>query len=310
LTTLNTLLPGSSSSRSPRRGTSAAQSGILWRHLVGEYSLARSYWVHTVLLGWGVAFAGGWALSAIADRSTARSISMAVLVLEPLLFLVWLWSMTGTTVSALRKLFTGPGRFWAILALLVMALSAVASARELHRLGPALKEHLQVALGKQPGDDFVVTVSGDGRVVAFSGGVNDGAAAAIDKAIGDAPQAGTLLLDSPGGWIREGIRMADVVRRYRLNTRVEHDCFSSCTIVLLAGENRSAGPAATIGFHRGRAVGESGDAGRRPVPAEEADIYRKAGLGEAFVRRIVATPNNSIFIPTHSELLHEDVLTR
>ena len=303
-------MPASSIHRSSRRSASAARSGFLWRHLVGEYSLARTYWVHTVLLGWGVAFAGAWLLSAIADRSTARSVSMAVLMLEPLLFLVWLWSMTGTTVAAIRKLFTGPGRLWAILALLAMALSLVASANELRRLGPALKEHLQVALGKQPGDDFVVTLSRDGRIFAFSGGVNDGAVTAIDKAIGDAPKVGTLLLDSPGGWIREGIRMADVVRRYRLNTRVERDCFSSCTIVLLAGENRSAGPAAQIGFHRGRTIGEAASERGRPAPEEEADIYRKAGLREDFVRRIVATPNNSIFMPTRSELLHEDVLTR
>ena len=292
-----------------RRPRPAARTGLLWRHLAGEYSLSRSYWVHTVLVGWGFAFAGAWLLSAIADRSTARSISIGVLALQPVFILVWMWSMTGTTVSALRKLFVGPGRLWAVLALLVMAAGAVAGAHQMRQLGPALKEHLQVALGKQPGKEFVVTLSGDGRVISFVGGVNDGAGAAIDKAIAAAPQVGTLLLDSPGGWIKEGIRMADVVRRYGLNTRVEHDCYSSCTIVLLAGQSRSAGADAHIGFHRGRAIGESGR-GQRPVPSEEADIYRQAGLREAFVRRIVATPNDSIFIPSRSELLHEDVLTR
>jgi hypothetical protein len=302
-------MAGSATSRPSRRPASAGQGGLLWRHLAGEYSLSRSYWLHTVLLGWGIAFAGALAIGAIAERSSARWVSVGVLALQPLLILVWLWSMTGTTVSALRKLFSGPGRPWAILALLAMVASALAGANQLRRLGPALKEHLQVASGKQPGKDFVVSLSADGRVISFAGGVNEGAAAAIDKAIADAPQVGTLLLDSPGGWIREGIRMADVVKRYGLNTRVEHDCYSSCTIVLLAGQNRSAGDQAQIGFHRGRAIGES-SGGRRPVPTEEADIYRKAGLSESFVRRIVATPNNSIFVPSRRELLHEDVLTR
>ena len=283
---------------------------MVWRHLVGEYSLARSYWCHTVLLGWGLAFAGGWALSALADRSSARAVSIAVLAAEPFLLLVWLWSMTGTTVSALRKLFAGPGRFWAILALLLMALSALAGASEMRRLGVALKEHWAVAAGEQPGKRFAVTLSADGRVVALAGGVNDGAAAAIDRAIGDAPRVGTLLLDSPGGWMREGKRMADVVKRYRLNTRVEHECFSACTVVLLAGENRSAGRQAQIGFHRARAIGEAAHEGVRPARAEESDIYLKAGLREEFVRHIVSTPNDSIWIPTQRELLHEDVLTR
>ena len=102
--------------------------------------------------------------------------------------------------------------------------------------------------------------------------------------------------------------MASVVKRYALYTRVERGCFSACTVVLLAGENRSAGPNAQIGFHRGRAVGEADNEGGRP--ADDTAIYRKAGLREAFIARIVATPNSSIFIPTRRELLYEDVLTR
>ena len=287
-----------------------ARGGLLWRHLVGDYSLARSYWLHMVLLGWGLAFAAAWGLGLMAERSTARSMSIAVLVLEPLFLLVWMWSVVGTTVSALRNLFGGPSRVWGLIALVMIGLSSVASARELRKVGAALREHWAVAAGKQPTETFSVVLSADGRVIAFTGGVNDGAAAAIDKAIAAAPVVGTLLLDSPGGWLREGTRMADVVKRYRLNTRVDHECFSACTVVLLAGENRSAGDAALIGFHRGRSVGESRQESAAPASREEAEIYRKAGLRDAFVARIVATPNHSIFIPTRRELLREDVLTR
>ena len=288
----------------------AATGGLLWRHLVGGYSLGRSYWLHMVLLGWGLAFAAAWGLGLLAERSTARSMSVAVLVLEPLFLLVWMWSVVGTTVAALRNLFGGPSRVWAVVVLLVVGMSSAASARELRKVGAALREHWAVAAGKQPTESFSVVLSADGRVIAFSGGVNDGAAEAIDHAIAAAPVVGTLLLDSPGGWLREGTRMADVVKRYRLNTRVEHECFSACTVVLLAGENRSAGDAALIGFHRGRAVGESRQQSAAPASREEAEIYRKAGLRDAFVQRIVSTPNASIFIPTRRELLREDVLTR
>ena len=47
-----------------------------------------------------------------------------------------------------------------------------------------------------------------------------------------------------------------------------------------------------------------------PAAREEAELYEQAGLKPAFVKRIVATPNDDIFIPTRSELLREDVLTR
>lgn len=295
---------------SAARARNQARAGFLWRHLVGEYSLARSYWLHTVVLGWGLVLAGSLVLSSLADRTNARSVSMAVLVFEPFVLVVWAWSVFGTTISALRKLFAGPGRFWAVLALLVLALGTLATARQLKHLAPELKEHWDVAMGQQPGEPFKVELIRDGRVVSFSGGVQEGAAQAIDRVIGEAPNVGTLLIDSPGGWLREGKKMAAVVKRYRLNTRVENECFSACTLVLLAGENRSAGASAQIGFHRGRAVGESAEGRARPASIEEAELYRQAGLRDDFVRKIVSTPNQAIWIPSLAELQRADVLTR
>jgi len=293
-----------------RRARTEARAGLIWRHLVGDYSLARSYWVHTVFVGWGVALIGAYVFRELGERGTMRSVSIAVLCFEPLLIVVWLWSVFGTTVSALRRFLAGTQMFWSLLALLSLALGTVATVHELRKLGPYLKEHWAVAKGKQPTEGFQVTLRDGGRVVAFSGGINDGAAAAIDQAIGEAPRVGTLLLDSPGGWLREGSRMADVVRRYRLNTRVEGECFSACTLVLLAGANRSAGDRAVIGFHRGRSIGESAEERAAPPDREEADLYRRAGLKSEFVSRIVATPNASIWIPTRYELERADVLTR
>lgn len=300
-------------SRSPGRSRydrPEARAGLLWRHLVGDYSLARSYWLHTVLVGWGLAFAGAWLFRQIGDRGSMRSISIAVLCFEPLLLVVWMWSVFGTTMSAMRRLLSGTQMLWSLLALLSLGLGTLATVHELGKLGPYLREHWAVAQGKQPTERFEVSLRDDGRVVAFSGGINDGAAAAIDKAIGDGPKVGTLLLDSPGGWLREGSRMAEVVRRYQINTRVEGECFSACTLVLLAGANRSAGSNARIGFHRGRAVGESAEERALPADREESELYRRAGLKPDFVRRIVATPNDSIWIPSRYELQHEDVLTR
>jgi hypothetical protein len=278
--------------------------------LVGEYSLARSYWLHTVLLGWGLAALGAWVFREVGDRSSMRSVSIAVLCFEPLVVLVWLWSVFGTTMSAVRRFLDGSQIVWSLLALISLGVGTVATVRELGKMGPYLKEHWAVAQGKQPTESFEVSLRDEGRVVSFSGGINDGAAAEIDKAIGAAPRVGTLLLHSPGGWLREGKRMAEVVKRYQLNTRVEGECFSACTLVLLAGANRSAGERAQIGFHRGRSVGESAEGRSALAEREESDLYRNAGLKPEFVKRIVATPNDDIWIPSRTELLREDVLTR
>ena len=117
------------------------------------------------------------------------------------------------------------------------------------------------------------------------------------------------MLNSPGGWIKEGERMAQVIRRYQIHTHVEEECFSSCTLVFLAGLDRTMGPHAALGFHRGRSIGESG---RRQTSTrkEEADIYLRAGLNRDFVQKILATPHSDIWVPTRRELLQAQVLTR
>ncbi|MDQ6684996.1 MAG: hypothetical protein M3Z16_07710 [Pseudomonadota bacterium] len=257
-----------------------------------------------------LALAIGWGLHWLGGRGTARSISIALVGLEPLLLVFWLWSTFGALASALRNVVGGPSRFWGVVTLLLLGIATVGWFAALRHEGAVMRGHWAVAMGKQPTERFDITVRDEGRTISFSGGVNDGAAAALDQAIGAAPKASTLLLDSPGGWLREGGRMADVVQRYRLNTRVEHECFSACTVVLLAGENRSAGGAAVIGFHRGRGVGESTDGRKVAESSEEFELYRRAGLKPEFVRRIVATPNDSIYIPSATELRRQDVLTR
>ncbi len=212
-----------------------SEPGLIKKHLLGDYSLARSYWLHTLVFGWGLAIVGAYAFHKIGERYAVRYVAMAVIAFQPLALLVWLWSVVGTWMSALKHLFSGGSKFWAIAAMLSVAGGAFGMMRELPTMRAFMEEHWEVAKGKQPTDGFSVTLVDNGRTVAFKGGVNEGAAAALDKAIADAPNVTTVSLDSPGGWLKEGKRMADVVRRYRLHTHVDHECFSSCTLVLLAG---------------------------------------------------------------------------
>ncbi|HEV8689670.1 MAG TPA: hypothetical protein VGQ91_05190 [Ideonella sp.] len=286
------------------------EPGFVMKHLLGEYSLARSYWLHTVFIGWGVATLSAWTLRhVISEQSPMRHLALALLTLQATALLIWLWSVTGTWMAALRRLFMGGGRLWAVLAMLTLGTAIWATIGEAWQWRPDLEELWTVARGGQPSPSFRLERQADGRTLAFRGGINEGAAAALEAEIAAAPKLTTLLLDSPGGWIREGQRMAEVVRRHRLNTRVEQECYSSCTIVLLGGLNRSAGPRAQIGFHRGRPMGHTRRS-HAPVRAEESAVFTAAGLDEAFVQRILATPSDTIWVPSHEELVTARVLTR
>ncbi|MET0334628.1 MAG: hypothetical protein ABW190_10190 [Rhizobacter sp.] len=292
------------SNRNTRRGR---EPGLFIKHLKGDYSLARSYWVHNVLLGWGMAALGAYALHGIGDAHAARHASMGLFVYLGLTVLVGIWSTTGAWMSALKHLFGRGQPLWAVAAMLTLALGALGTMREFVKSKPALIEHWAIAQGEQPAEDFEITMVDKGRVVWFRGGINEGASAALDKVIADAPRVTTVLLESPGGWMREGERMAAVIQRYRLSTRIEAECASACTVAFLAGIDRTAGPEGVLGFHRGRSPG---DDPRRQASDDEAEIYRKAGVPPAFVKRILATAHEDIWEPSHGELRAAGVLTR
>jgi len=290
-----------------RRGN-AAGPGFVLSHLMGEYSLGRSYWVHTVLLGGVVTAVGVVLLGGIGQRYGLRYLSMGVIAFEIAVVMVWLWALAGTWMASLRHLMGQGNKLWAVLAMASLAIASVHIVREASQMRPFIAEHWATAMGRQPAEDFHIELVDGGRVVAFSGGVNESAAAALDKAIAQAPKVTTVRLESPGGWLSEGERMADVVRRYGLRTRIETECHSSCTLVFLAGNDRTMAPGARLGFHRGRAIG--GEDPNDPPDRREAAIYLRAGLQPAFVQRILATPHASIWMPSHEFLYKSGVLTR
>ena len=285
------------------------QPSFVMKHLLGEYSLARSFWLHTVLLGWGFGALSTFALRQLDEQVPMRHVAVGLMSLQALALLIWLWSVAGTWMAALRRLVMGGGRFWGLLALVILGIGMLATIREVWQLKPDVEDLWAVAQGRQPTPSFELHLLPDGKVLVYTGGINEGAAEALEKQIAAAPKLTTLQIDSPGGWIREGRHMADIVRRHQLDTRVAHECFSSCTLVLLAGRQRSAANEAEVGFHRGRPMGQTRRP-RTPPRAEEAALYLDAGLDKAFVDHILATPNDSIWIPTRQELRAAGVLTR
>lgn len=112
-----------------------------------------------------------------------------------------------------------------------------------------LAEHWRVALNAQPGPQYTIEVSADGKSVVLKGGMNDGAAAALTRALDLAPAVKTVLFSSSGGWVREGNLVAHIISQRKLTTYVEGECTSACTVAFLAGSDRAADPNAHIGFH-------------------------------------------------------------
>lgn len=277
------------------------------KHWNGDYSLGRSYWVNTLLVSL-FAPALGLLLFPLLQDLPARYSSAAVLVLTLLGLLAWTWAISGTWASANKHVRRGGKQGWANAAKVMIVLGILRTVGEVGNMSGSLAEHWSVALGGQLGPQYTIQVSADGKSVVLKGGINDGAAEALTRALDMAPAVNTVVFSSTGGWVREGNLVANIISQRKLSTYVEGECTSACTIAFLAGSDRAVGPNAHIGFHQFKSVGElSGNAGD---DAMARAVYERAGVPSQFIARIVATPPEKVWYPTHDELLATNVITR
>ncbi len=277
------------------------------KHWNGDYSLGRSYWVNTFLVSL-FAPALGLLLVPILRDLPARYSSAAVLGLTALGLLAWIWAISGTWASANKHVQRGGKQGWANTAKVMIVLGGLRMVGEVGNMSGSLAEHWHVALGGQLGPQYTIQVSADGKSVVLKGGMNDGAAEVLTRALDMAPAVNTVVFSSTGGWVREGNLVAKVITERRLTTYVEGECTSACTIAFLAGIDRVAGPDAHIGFHQFKSVGESG--GRAGDDAMARDVYERAGVPREFIARVVATPPDKVWYPKHEELLAANIITR
>lgn len=92
--------------------------------------------------------------------------------------------------------------------------------------------------------------------------------------LGEQPQRVLVTLDSPGGYLHEGMPIIDVIRRasqlHLIETVVENGkvCASMCVPIYLAGSERSAGSTARFMFH---------EVGAEALKSQERARVRNAG---------------------------------
>ncbi len=140
-----------------------------------------------------------------------------------------------------------------------------------------------------------------GRIV-VRGEMKFGSSEALLSVLQRNPALTLVQIESPGGYVLEGLRMAKLVQQRNLDTVVLESCVSSCTLVLAAGQDRYLGPDARMGFHRsGLKYGEV-SLGWSATDHQIADWYRARGTAEDFVQRALQRPMQELWQPTHSEM--------
>lgn len=284
--------------------------GVLRRHYNGDYSLARSYWGNTLLITLFAPTLGFVLLPLLSQNLPARYASTGALFITALGLFLWTWAVAGTWASADKHVSRGGKPGWASAAKLAIVFGVLRTFTELGQTLPSLSEHWHVAIGEQPGAALRLELRADGKSLLLAGGINDGGADQLARALDLAPAVATVVLESDGGWIREGVRMAEIIRTRGLHTYVETSCSSACTLAFLAGRDRAAAPTARIGFHSPHGVGATEPSENVAAVAQLEQLYRQAGLPEWMLRKIADTPSDRMWYPTVEELLTAGVLTR
>lgn len=98
---------------------------------------------------------------------------------------------------------------------------------------------------------YRVSLSSDGETLRVIGDIQPTLLDAIAKQLESSPSIRKLEVTSRGGSIGVAMKIGRLVRMKKLTTVLQSDCYSSCTLVFIAGTNRIVpAPYYSLGFHR------------------------------------------------------------
>jgi len=138
----------------------------------------------------------------------------------------------------------------------------------------------------------------NGRELVVSGAMTPGVTDAVKQMLDANPTVFLIRLNSPGGKIVEGYKLALLIKERHLATYTSTGCASACTIAYIAGAPRYMAGNARLGFHSSSINGESSANGNDAM----RHLYEEAGIPDAFAERAIHTAPESIWFPTTSEL--------
>lgn len=285
------------------------QGNYFGRHWRGHLSLPQSYWLNGFLANMVLAGLGLGLLALEQSGQSLRAIAIGFILWVILFPALRIWTLVGIWRSAGRHSARGGSSGWGMLARIIVGLGVVSTVVQFPALSAQAKEFGLIAIGRDPlGPEATMSLNQRGDAILLKGMLTAGVADRFEALINGAPDAKTVFLESDGGRIYEGLRMATLIRARGLDTRVERHCSSACTFPLLAGKDRSAHRFAEIGFHQPDFPGISDAERGEHIAANRAD-YLTAGIEPEFVEKAMSTPPAQMWYPTHLELVEAGALT-
>lgn len=145
------------------------------------------------------------------------------------------------------------------------------------------------------------------RMIEVRGPLSAGIAKKVKVQLELLPETESLLLNSEGGWVREGERIGRLISQRGLNTHSDIECSSACAAAFVHGQRRTLSPDAYLGFHS--ASGDGTDPFYIQMTNEWlAQRLAEIGVSSAFIERAFSTSSTEMWYPSHSELVLEGII--
>jgi membrane-bound ClpP family serine protease len=156
-----------------------------------------------------------------------------------------------------------------------------------------------------PSAVFSIELFAGGSGVRLRGPIRHGATKQLETTLLEGGPIRFLELDSPGGLVAEARGLVRLIESFRLNTYVDRQCLSACTLAFASGRMRYLAPGARLGFHSYRLSSPTVAFFMDPQAEQQRDmeLFRRRSVPQVFIERIDATPPGSMWFPSHRELL-------
>lgn len=262
----------------PPERRKSALFGFIGKHWRGEYTLARSYWIHGTLLSVVLALGIASFQATLKNRSldTVLSVNLGLL---SLIVVATIWQLVGIWRSASRSTRATGRRLWQRTAKVVVVIGALLALRN---VGTSVFDTVGVFVASRSNIVAEYTIERLGSTdLILIGAINDDSASEIMYALAD-PAITILRVRSLGGLLSPAERLARFIEAHETMVLAEGECISACVMILAASPAAAIVPGTKVSFHRPETLVEYSNS----VMQAEADrflhesweIYREFGV--------------------------------
>jgi hypothetical protein len=153
-----------------------------------------------------------------------------------------------------------------------------------------------------------VRVDAASRRVFLEGDLEFGSTRALRAALEANPGVQTVLLESRGGRVAEGLALGKLIAQRNLDTLVRGECSSACVTAFAGGRQRLIGPNARLGLHS--AGGPGSNAASVAAANRDSDAFIAArGADLRVLEKGAAVAHSEIWFPEPMVLLASNLAT-